>query len=112
MLTIEAKWSGSFPCLCHGQWTLIINGNDVSDKIPGELRTSPMNTFGEYETWSFNDDWSEEWETYTDGLHREDWIKTNKTWLDTITTNPSVQRKIFSLIQEEDWRHGSCGGCI
>lgn len=31
---VEAKWSGLYPCLCSGEWTLKVNGKDVSDKIP------------------------------------------------------------------------------
>lgn len=54
MATVEAKWSGKWPCLCHGKWTLIVDGIDVSDKIPEELRDSPMGTYGFYDTWYFD----------------------------------------------------------
>lgn len=45
---VEASWSGSFPNLCSGEWTLIVNGKDVSAHIPDNLRYSEMNTFGKY----------------------------------------------------------------
>lgn len=38
MATVEAKWSGKWPCLCYGEWTLIVDGVDVSDKIPEYLK--------------------------------------------------------------------------
>ena len=37
-MKVEAKWSGSYPWLCSGEWTLFIDGKDMSDKIPKELR--------------------------------------------------------------------------
>ena len=29
---VKAKWNGRYPNFCSGQWTLIVNGTDVSDK--------------------------------------------------------------------------------
>ena len=46
---VEAKWSGSYPNLCSGEWRLVIDGKDVSDEIPDDLRKSEMNTYGSYE---------------------------------------------------------------
>lgn len=109
---VEAKWSGSYPNLCSGEWTLIVDGEDVSSKIPEKLRKSEMNTYGSYQKWHFEADWEVEWESYHDGLECEEWIKTNKDWLDTISTDYGVQVDIFHAINASDWRHGSCGGCI
>ena len=109
---VEAEWTGSFPCRCHGEWKLIINGIDVSEKIPEQLRNSPMETYGEYYTWHFADDWTEEWESYTDGLHCFQWTIENREWLMQISEDADVHRKIFEAVQAEDWRHGECGGCI
>ena len=108
---VEASWSGSYPCLCSGEWTLKIDGKDVSDKIPEYLRSSSMNTFGTYQSWHFKN-WSEVFENYRDGLEMKDWIEENKKWLDAITTNEDTQKLIFCAIQEQDFRIGSCGGCI
>ena len=82
---VEAKWSGAWPCLCHGQWTLKVNGKDVTDKIPDDLRESEMNTYGVYQSWHFDENYMEEFEDYEDGLDCEEWIEANKEWLDTIT---------------------------
>lgn len=108
---VEAKWSGSYPCLCSGQWTLIVDGEDVSSKIPEELRDSEMNTAGTYQSWHF-ENWLEVFEDYEDGLECEEWIKENKYWLDTISADRNTQSDIFYAISASDWRHGSCGGCI
>lgn len=40
----EAEWSGEWPCLCHGKWTLKVDGKDVSEKIPEILRDDDYNT--------------------------------------------------------------------
>lgn len=109
---VKANWSGSYPTLCCGEWTLKVNRVDVSSLIPEELRYDEMNTFGTYQQWYFNDDWLEEFEDYSDGLMCDEWIEKNKYWLDTITDDVNVQKDIYYAINEHDWRHGSCGGCI
>lgn len=110
-MEVEAKWTGSYPCLCHGEWELYVNGKDVSDKIPEDLREDSMNTYGEYQSWHF-EDWEEIFDSYYDGLKQDEWIESNKYWLDEITTDIDVQRQIFKAINEEDFRTNSCGGCI
>lgn len=111
-MSVEAKWSGSYPCLCSGKWTLKVNGKDVSNKIPKVLRNSSMNTIGNYQSWHFEEDYMEVFEDYDDGLECEEWIAENKEWLDSISTDISTQREIFLAINAEDFRSGSCGGCI
>ena len=50
--------------------------------------------------------------TYYDGLKQDEWIESNKYWLDEITTDIDVQYQIFKAINEQDFRPNSCGGCI
>ena len=109
---VIAHWSGRFPHLCSGEWTLIVNGVDVSMHIPDELIHNEMNTYGVYEEWYFDDNYLEHSRDYEDGLGRDEWIKKNKYWLDTITDNTVIQMEIYNAINDQDWRHGSCGGCI
>ena len=65
-----------------------------------------MNTNGVYSSFHFESDWGVEWDNY------KDWIKENKEWLDEITTDKCEQEDIYYAFQLNDWRHGSCGGCI
>ncbi len=109
---VEAKWSGSYPCLCLGEWTLKVDGADVSKKIPKYLRKSPMNTYGTYSSWHLNEDYIEEFEDYQDGLECSEWIEENKEWLDNISTDRKIQEEIYYAINSVDFRSGSCGGCI
>ena len=108
---VKAKWSGSYPALCHGKWSISVNGEDVSDLIPEELKTSPMGTEGVYRHWRFKN-WEETNEAYVDGFDCPEWINENKYWLDRITTDAKTQKEIFYAIQQEDFRYSSCGGCI
>lgn len=108
---VKARWSGHYPNLCRGEWSLEVNGVDVSDYIPDELFCSPMNTYGTYQSWHF-ENWMEVFESYEDGLGCSEWIEKNKYWLDIITDDASVQAEIFYAINAKDWRHGECGGCI
>ena len=112
MAVVEAKWSGKWPCLCFGEWTLTVDGVDVSDKIPKELRDSPMNTYKAYRYWYFNKAWDDIWESYEDGMLCDEWIEENLEWLRTITIDENVMEQIYDAINIEDFRTGSCGGCI
>ena len=109
---VEAHWNGEWPCLCYGKWTLKVNGDDVPDKIPKNLRKSEMNTYGVYQSWHFDENYMEEFEDYEDGLDCEEWIEPNKEWLDTISTDYRIQQAIYCAIGPEDFRKRSCNGCI
>lgn len=110
MANVEAKWSGEYPCLCHGKWTLTIDGKDVSDKIPEEMRKSPMRTYGTYQGWYFKD-CMEQFYDYEDGLLAGEWVEENLSWLENISTEPALQDEIYEAFKANDWRHSSCGGC-
>ena len=111
MADVKAKWNGTPYAWCMGDWTLVVDGVDVSDKIPKDLRRSPMNTYGLYDQWEFVD-WLEEWTTIEDGLKETDWILDNDYWLNEITDDDNTKLEIFHAIQKQDFRHSSCGGCI
>ena len=110
-MNIEARWSGSYPTLCFGYWTLLIDGEDVSEKIPEDLRDRSMYTFGTYQSWHF-ENWMEVFESYDDGLLCDEWIEENDYWLKDITDDYSVKEEIYDAFNAEDFRSGSCGGCI
>lgn len=113
-VNVKAEWRGTSHSLCSGEWELYVNDIDVSNKIPNQLRKSPMGTLNEYRRWRFGgkSGWDVMWESYTDGLGEGDWIAANDSWLSKITSDYAVKAAIFAAIRKEDWRHGSCGGCI
>ena len=104
---VFALWTGRYPNLCRGEWTLIINHADYSDKIPEDKRCAPMGTYGIYQvnTWGIDD---EVHYSYTDGLHYRQWIRQNK-W---VLKLPAKPHDVYAAFQAADWRPQSCGGCI
>ena len=108
----EAKWTGEYPTLCFGEWRLYKNGVDISQKIPEDLRCESMGTYGEYSSWSFDDNYLELFDTYTDGLDVADWIAENDCWVDSICESDKEKEQLYYAFQVSDWRSGSCGGCI
>ena len=109
---VKAKWSGAFPCLCSGEWTLEVDGKDVSNLIPDDLRRNEMNTYATYYHVSLGEDYMEEYSDYEDGLMCDEWIEENAYWLNMITMDIQTQQDIYYAINANDWRHCSCGGCI
>lgn len=107
----EAAWTGCYPCLCFGEWIIKKDGKDVSDAIPDDLRHYHMNTEGTYERWYFDDNYSEVFESYEDGLGLYQWIEQNP-WIDRICHNEEEKQDLFYAISGADFRPGSCGGCI
>lgn len=108
----SAEFTGKWPARCIGEWKLYKDGQDISNLIPKELRNDPMWTYGEYDEWYFDENYLEDFRSYYDGLKQEEWIKDNKYWLDKISKDENDQNKIFKVINENDFRTGSCGGCI
>lgn len=106
----HAEWSGGFPNLCSGEWTLYHYGKKVDVEIP--FQNEPANTCGEYQEWYFNGDWEEEWGYYEDGLFENEWIEENIEYLKKITKDQVQYPYIYLAFKYNDWRYGSCGGCI
>ena len=118
---ITTKWTGSYPNLCSGRWEIIINGKEVVcskdnyDSILGQA----MATYGSYDNWGFTGDWDVQWDSETDGAHFGQWkdLESTKKLLVLIEEN-GIPLDSFDLsdlydaLQENDWRSGSCGGCI
>ena len=110
MARVKAEWSGKYPCLCNGKWSLWVDGNWMSDRIPEELRDEPMYTRGVYFETSFLEG-ELVGDSYEDGLRCREWVAKNKHWLDNISMDEEVQCEIFEAFQKADWRRHTCGGC-
>lgn len=104
----EVKWTGGYPIRCSGEWIILYKGSRVA--IPEDKVSSHMNTEGSYDTWHF-EEWSDVWESYNDGDCIEAWLIDND-WVFNITNDVDELDELFSKIQDQDWRHNSCGGCI
>ena len=106
------NWSGSWPCLCYGEWMLYHNGEKIDVEIP--FQGEPADTYGSYSQWSFGGEsgWDEEWEFYEDGLGEEAWIEENIEYLKQVTDDDEQYVYIYEAFKVNDFRIGSCGGCI
>ena len=109
MAIYKTKWTGEYPNLCYGEWKLYVNGKISDIEIPFQYH--PANTLNSYSKWGFDDQWSEYWESYIDGMDCIDWCKKYSDYLTQIAPE-SDWPTIFEAFQENDWRHGQCGGCI
>ena len=115
-MKIEVSWTGEYPCLCFGSWQITIDGNKLP--IPENRIGSDMGTFGTYQSWHFDGEWNEVFESYDEGDFFETWIDGNKEWIDAGLKEIGVElsdfdyRNLYDEISASDWRSGSCGGCI
>lgn len=105
-----AEWSGGYPCLCSGKWTLFKDGEEIKVKIP--FQNEPAYTYGEHSMWYFDEDYIETFDSYEDGMEEKGWISKNKKYLEKVTKDKKEWSKIYKAFQENDWRYGDCGGCI
>ena len=112
MTNINVSYSGSYPILCSGEWTITVG----SVKLTYE---ESMGTFGSYGSWSFGEDYIEEWEYEEEGLHADDWIEIGRgkeiihdLKVQGIELTNEERLELYEKVQSRDWRHNSCGGCI
>lgn len=104
----EVEWTGNWPSLCCGEWVIKYKGELV--RLPDDVVNSSMGTEGEYQSWHF-EDWVEVFDHYHNGIGFTEWLHENP-WASEITSETKELQELFSKIQDNDWRHGSCGGCI
>lgn len=120
----KAEWTGSYPSLCVGEWKLyrkyeeiLEDGSkyegydDISNLIPEDVKHEPMDTYGSYNSWHFDENYCEQFENYTNGLDFEDWCIENEDWIHLIC-EPKDYKALYDAFNEHDWRYESCGGCI
>ena len=106
----KAEWSGKYPCLCSGKWTLYRDGEIVNVEIP--FQETNANTFGIYNKWYFDEDYNDIWFSYEDGYKFEDWKNFYQDFLSKLTQDEQEWEKIYLAFASNDWRLSSCGGCI
>lgn len=108
MTKYYTEWTGRYPNLCYGEWTLFINNKPCEVEIP--FQGNPADTFGTYSEWWF-ENWNEVFGDYEDGMYCEKWCEKYKDYLAKVAPE-SDWPDVYEAFQENDWRHGSCGGCI
>lgn len=77
--------------------------DDISNLIPEDLRHEPMYTDGQYNSWYFDENYCEQFETYRDGFDYEDWCKENESWIHLICDSKDY-KALYNAFNEHDWR--------
>ena len=110
MSIYTTEWTGSYPNLCIGEWKLYKDGDELFwVEIPFQHKNAE--TENKYSQWCFDKDWYEQDEYYTDGLTADEWIEKYRDWLSFFAPEEDW-RDIYRAFKVNDWRSGSCGGCI
>ena len=109
MAKYYAEWSGRYPCLCCGEWTLFVDGKPCEVVIP--FQGDCADTFGTYEEWHFDEDWCEIFENYECGMGCDDWCNEYRDYLVKVAPKHDWPL-VFQAFQVNYCRHGWCCGCI
>ena len=106
----NASWSSKGNTLCLGHWDITYLGLPVV--LPIERRDKDMGTNNIYNFMDPED------ELYREGLMEDDWIVENIDLLSDVFIEHNIpleeetMRAFYQAVNKEDWRCGSCGGCI
>lgn len=110
---VKAEWTGGYPNLCRGEWIILVDGIKLSG-----IGSDHFDTYGDFESWSFDDNWSECFESYTSGAFFHEWKQNHPNGLieslirHGMNINDELLESIYKAVSEHDWRNSSCGGCI
>src|SRR5574343_1110548 len=88
--TITVHWTGSYPCICYGELKIIIDGICLTG-----IESGPFKTLGWYQSWHFEEDYSEVFEDDEDGE------SFSIEWLETNGLQDSLNRHGIILTEEE-----------
>jgi len=106
----KATWSEQGHTICLGHWEISYQGRPL--RIPGARLDQDMGTYGIY-SFLFPDD-----PEFAEGLEEEEWILENVDWLTDLFISEDIPvdeqhfRWFYQAVNAQDWRCGSCGGCI
>ena len=106
----SARWSVSGSNLCTGHWEIFHHAQLLS--LDAHWRESDMGTYGIY-SHIFPDD-----EDFAEGMKEDEWILANVDWVSQVFAAHDIPideqhlRWFYQAINPQDWRCGSCGGCI
>ncbi len=106
----KARWTSEGHTLCLGHWE--IHYLDRLLTLPEKYYESDLGTWGVYDP-IYDDD-----PEFSEGLKEDDWIISNVDWLLEVFLAADVPADhqnmawFYQAVNAQDWRCGSCGGCI
>lgn len=105
-----ARWTAKGHTLCLGRWEITYQGMPI--ELPEERKNDDMGTWGIY-SFIYDDD-----PDFAEGLEEDAWIVENAEWLaecfllNDIPIDEQHMRWFYQAVNQDDWRCGSCGGCL
>ncbi len=105
-----ARWTLTGNNICLGEWDIRYQNRPV--RLPPGRRDKDLGTYGIF-SYIFPDD-----EEFAEGLREDDWILENIGWLTDLLADHDIpideahMRWFYQAVNPQDWRCGSCGGCI
>ncbi len=106
----HANWTSKGNTLCLGHWEIEYEGLPLV--LPEPRAEKDMGTKGIYNFMDPDD------ELFLEGLDEDEWIVENMEWLSDVFIQSNIPleeenfRAFYRAVNKEDWRCGSCGGCI
>lgn len=106
----KATWSAQGHTLCLGRWHICFH--DEVLELPAVQAENHMDTRGIY-SWLFPDD-----EEFTEGMELAEWIEHQAEWLVPLFERYNIPfdeqhvEWFYLAVNKNDWRCGSCGGCM
>lgn len=105
-----AKWSASGNKLCLGRWEISYLGKPL--QLDPARAEEDMGTYAIY-SFIYPDD-----DIFAEGLKEDEWIVENLDWLTRLFLAHDIPcdtehfRYFYRAVNPQDWRCGSCGGCM
>lgn len=106
----SARWTAKGHNICLGHWEISYAGQPLP--LDAARRQEDMGTYGNF-NFLFPDD-----EDFFEGLNEDDWILKNVDWLADLFADHDIpideehMRAFYRAVNRQDWRCGSCGGCM
>lgn len=105
-----ARWTIKGINFCLGRWEITYLEEPLT--LAAADKQKDMGTYGIY-SYIYPDD-----DVFAEGLHEDDWIITKSAWLAEVFIQNNIPidedhfRWFYRAVNAQDWRCGSCGGCI
>ncbi len=106
----KASWTAKGHTLCLGHWEITYKERLLT--LPEQFYDSDLGTWGVYDP-IYDDD-----PEFSEGLAEDEWVIDNVEWLLDMfiaADVPADQQHMawfYQAVNPQDWRCGSCGGCI
>lgn len=106
----SARWTATGNNLCLGRWEIGYLERPL--QLDADRGGKDMGSYGIF-SYIYPDE-----EDFAEGLREDDWILANAEWLAELFAAHDIpldemhMRWFYRAVNAQDWRCGSCGGCL